>query len=59
MSRNAVLWFRVLHYAASLELTVEPVTKRWLVTHQAYQEHAAHFTAIFFRPHAAYLDVLR
>lgn len=58
LSRNAVLWFRVLHYARVLGLTIEPFTLEWLKAHRAFNRHAHEFSHLFFRPHLRYLDPL-
>jgi hypothetical protein len=58
LTRNAVLWFRILHYAKLLDLRVEPVTRRWLIANRAYAERVELFATDFFRPHFAYLTAL-
>jgi hypothetical protein len=37
LTRNAVLWWRMAHYALLLNLTVEPVTLSWLRHNRAYE----------------------
>jgi hypothetical protein len=49
LTRNAVVWFRILHYAAARHLSIEPVTLEWLRSHCAYQTKAAEFESVFFR----------
>jgi len=51
LSRPAVLWFRILHYAALKGLTIEPVTLRWLKSRR-YDEQQHEFADKFFSPHA-------
>lgn len=58
LSRNAVLWFRILHYASMLGFGIEPFTLDWLRAHRDYQRHAVDFSALFFRPHPGYQDPL-
>jgi hypothetical protein len=56
LTRNAVLWFRILHYAAARGLKIESVTLRWLRNHARYRKQATQFEAAFFPLHPAYLD---
>ncbi|MFN0021474.1 MAG: hypothetical protein ACKVP0_24755 [Pirellulaceae bacterium] len=58
ISRATVLWFRLLHYAAALQLQMDPATREWLLQHRAHQDHLASFTALFFSPHPDYLRIL-
>lgn len=58
LSRNAVLWFRILHYAKVLGLTIEPLTLDWLKAHRSFQEYAVQFGDLFFTPHF-YLDTFK
>lgn len=58
LTRNAILWFRVLHYATVLDLTVEPLTLQWLRGHRAFQEQLETFAALFFKPCDGYLERL-
>ena len=57
LSRNGILWFRILHYAKVLKLTIEPLTLNWLRSRN-YQQHANIFSALFFPLHDGYLDPL-
>lgn len=59
LERNTVLWFRLLHYAARLGFTLEPVTLRWLVGRRANRRHAELFQREFFPLHERYLEPLR
>jgi hypothetical protein len=52
LSRPAVLWFRLLHYAASRNLTMEPVTLSWLRDHRHFQLYQEPFVASFFPLHS-------
>ena len=62
LTRNAVIWWRLIHYAASRRLTIEPVTRRWLREHRAYERCRDAFEAEIFpidREHAdPILDIL-
>ena len=46
--RPAIVWFRILHYAAKLRLDIEPVTLSWLRDRCAYATGADEFGRIFF-----------
>lgn len=58
LSRQTVLWFRVLYYARALDLTIEPITRKWLISNRRFWEHVDSFAATFFPVHATYEDVL-
>lgn len=58
LSRNAILWFRILHYTRILGFTIEPVTLEWLKMHRALNSQLEAFSLIFFRPDSGYLDPL-
>lgn len=58
LSRNAVLWFRILHYAAALNFAIEPFTLEWLQTHRTFGLHEEEFRSLFFLPHPLYLEPL-
>lgn len=58
ISRVTVLWFRLLHYAAVLELSIASATLDWLSQHRCQQDHLADFTRLFFPPHPAFLRPL-
>jgi hypothetical protein len=58
LSRNAILWFRVLHYAAILGLTIEPITLQWLRAHRHFDEQRTTFASVFFEPCKGYLESL-
>jgi hypothetical protein len=51
-------WFRILHYAAALDLQIEPATLRWLLAHSDYREYASVFTQTFKAPHPNAFAVL-
>jgi hypothetical protein len=55
LSRSAMLWYRLLHYAQKLDLKIEPVTFRWLTEHRHYLSWKAEFSLHFFEPQ---LDLL-
>ena len=58
LTMNAILWFRILHYARMLSLVIEPLTLRWLRSHREFERHAESFRATFFRPCNGYLEPL-
>jgi tRNA nucleotidyltransferase/poly(A) polymerase len=58
LSRNAILWFRILHFACMLGFTIEPVTLEWLNKHRAFNHQLEAFSRMFFRPKPGYLDPL-
>jgi len=58
LTRNAILWFRALHYASALDFTIEPLTLEWLRAHRRYERDAEAFGGLFFRPHPGYLEPL-
>lgn len=47
---RAVQWLRIVHYAAKLDLAIEPVTFRWLRTNTHYRGVAREFARLFFEP---------
>jgi len=49
LTRNSVLWWRLLHYAYLLDLEIEPVTRNWLVRHRDCESHRAEFEQTFHR----------
>jgi hypothetical protein len=51
LTRPAVVWFRILHYAATLDLTIEPVTLEWIRCHSHYAEQLNDFVGFFFPLH--------
>ena len=58
LSRDVILWFRILHYTKVLNLEIEPLTLDWLRRRRNYQQHADIFSALFFPPHSGYLEPL-
>lgn len=48
LTRNAVLWFRTLHYAAARDLKIEPLTLQWLRLHREYKAVTDIFENTFF-----------
>jgi hypothetical protein len=58
LSQPVISWFRLLHYAHVLNLTIEPETSNWLVNHSHYLVHEGQFTTYFFPPNLARLNQL-
>jgi len=58
LSRPAVLWFRLLHYAAHKRLEIEPVTRRWLRDHAHHRAALDDFETTFFDLHPDALALL-
>jgi len=58
LTRPAVVWLRMLHYAAACNLTIEPVTRAWLDAHVPYSRHAAEFESLFFPLHSHALGLI-
>ncbi len=58
LTRLAVLWFRIVHYATTLELSIEPITRRWLNDRRHTIRDKERFAKTFFPP-AIGPDVLR
>lgn len=58
LSWRALLWFRLLHYAYTLDLSIDPLTAGWLKKNRGYYEQINEFNELFtpFRPEA--LDLL-
>jgi hypothetical protein len=59
LTRPAVVWFRILHYAATLDLTIEPVTLRWICRHSCFAEQLNDFVETFFPLHPNSLEPIR
>ncbi|MDP9123079.1 MAG: hypothetical protein M3N82_00495 [Pseudomonadota bacterium] len=59
LNRNTVLWFRIVHYASALDLTLEPVTRGWLLARGDQRHHAEAFERLFFRPDLRSWESLR
>jgi hypothetical protein len=51
LRRPVCLWYRILHYAAALDLHIEPVTMRWLLAHRHFRSFREAFTREFKKPH--------
>lgn len=49
LDRNDVLWLRIVHYASSLGLDIEPFTRRWLLARGDQRGLAAEFERQFFK----------
>ncbi len=58
LTRTTVLWFRILHYAAMLDLAVEQVTLQWLRANRRCSKDREAFAATFFPIHPGALDLL-
>jgi hypothetical protein len=58
LTMKAILWFRILHYARTQGLVIEPLTLEWLRTHRAFERLAEPFRATFFQPCDGYLEPL-
>jgi hypothetical protein len=56
ITRPAVVWFRILHYATALNLTIEPVTMNWLKKHRRFLKQAPAFNETFFSLHPEALN---
>ena len=50
LTRNEVLWLRLVHYSNILGLTLEPNTRRWVERHASYERAAPIFAERFFPP---------
>ena len=57
--RPAVLWFRLLHYAAAKGLAIEPLTLAWLRAQRGYLELEPLYAETFAPLHPRALDPLR
>lgn len=55
LTRLCVLWFRLVHYAAELDLEIEPVTKEWLGNNIQYHAFKDEFCHYFFCPNLSNL----
>ena len=51
LRRTVCLWYRILHYAAALQLRIEPATMRWLQAHSEYRRYREAFIREFKTPH--------
>jgi hypothetical protein len=50
LNRNVVLWFRIIHYASTLDLAIEPLTRDWLLARSDYLKYSSEFARLFFIP---------
>jgi tRNA nucleotidyltransferase/poly(A) polymerase len=50
ITRNSVLWFRLIHYANKLNFSIDSVTRRWVKANEAYLSDEATFSSLFFPP---------
>jgi len=58
LTRPAVLWFRLLHYAAAKGLVIEPITMKWLRENRHFYVYMEHFCVTFFPLHPLALKPL-
>jgi hypothetical protein len=58
LSRPAVHWYRLLHYAQVLGWQIEPVTLGWLRARRGYESLREVFASVFFEPHELAFQVL-
>jgi len=56
LSQLTMLWFRLLHYAHKLNMSIEVVTMQWLIRHRHYLSWKAEFSSHFFVPRLDRLD---
>ena len=59
ITRPAVVWFRILHYAALLSLRIEPVTYNWLIKEYRFKEYEQEFNENLFPLHINALDLIK
>ncbi|MGQ7944155.1 hypothetical protein [Flavobacterium sp. WC2509] len=50
ISRNSILWFRILHYASKLNFDIDVSTNKWLLKNKAFYKDLDKFTSFFFIP---------
>lgn len=50
LTRNVVLWMRLMHYAAVLDLEPDETTRGWLAARAGYESQRALFAETFFLP---------
>jgi tRNA nucleotidyltransferase/poly(A) polymerase len=55
---QATIWFRILHFASALDLTIEHRTAQWIVDHSHYRVYEAAFRREFFVPCLTALESL-
>lgn len=56
VTHAGALWHRLLHYACTLGLRIEPTTARWLTEHRPAETESLQFAEMFFVPR---LDLAR
>lgn len=59
LTRTAVLYFRILHYAFTLNMTIEEVTLSWLKKNRRLLKQMDAFNKTFFSLHPSALDIIR
>lgn len=58
LTRLSVMWIRFAHYAASLDLQVEEITRNWMIENLRHARHLEEFSKVFFEPDRRYIDRL-
>lgn len=58
LDRNAILWFRVVHYASTLGFRFEDLTKSWVTSGRTYVTLFDKFSRLFFEPDLRSLEQL-
>ncbi len=58
LTHAGVLWHRLLHYACTLGLQIEPRTARWLIDHRPQEAESLRFAETFFVPRRDLVDGL-
>ncbi len=58
LDRNVVLWFRIVHYAGVLRLTLDPLTRDWLRARRHYKAQLEQFAHLFFQPDLRAVETL-
>ncbi|KAF7963943.1 hypothetical protein AWV80_04095 [Cupriavidus sp. UYMU48A] len=58
LDRNVVLWFRIVHYASTLNLAIDPLTREWLRVHRDFEAQLGEFARLFFQPDLRALETV-
>jgi hypothetical protein len=56
LNRNAILWFRIIHYTSILSLSMEPRTREWIAMNRHFLSSLPEFSSRFFDPNVGALD---
>jgi hypothetical protein len=56
LDRNVILWFRIVHYASTLNFSIEPLTMNWLRERIDYTAQFNDFVRSFFQPDLRVLE---